>query len=305
MPIKKRTQAATATTNATETTAAAPIAEAVEAPVRKRRTRKSAAVEVAPEPVTPEPVAPEPVEEQQSLDLTHAKAGVLAMPVNLPALDAPAINPNEPALSYKIDFSCKESWFVSADGGATKESIDSAVIAGAPIDLALQISKAKKGRPGFDQRLRLAFYQPSLDGEPTLAELNINAVNTDRDGNLYVTSSARSLVGALLAISDSEDDIEAFCNGARFRLRPGTGKGIFVEVDVACGDRWVAMANPANTNRVSKEAHGFHNQLALIKSRFRNCGHLLSACAVIGELEDYDAEQRDHDFVEVPVVPQS
>jgi hypothetical protein len=234
------------------------------------------------------------------LDLqTQPTSNVLA----LPALDAPAINANEPALSYKIDFADKRSWFASADGGASKESINSDVIVGTPVDLALQISKAKE-RPGFDQRLRLAFYQPGLNGDLQLAEINCNAVNTDRDGLLYVTSSGRSLTGALLAISESEDDIEAFCQGARFRLRPGRGMGVFIEVDVAVGDRWVAMASPSNTNRVCKDAAGFHHQLALIKSRFRGCGKFFSAAAVIGELEAYDGEQRNYDFVEVPVASQ-
>lgn len=222
----------------------------------------------------------------------------------LPALDAPAVSANEPARSYKIDFADKGNWFVSTDGGASKSNTKSRVIAGAPIDLALQISKAK-GREGFDQRLRLAFYEPSEDAgdELVLSEINCNAVNTDRDGNLYVTSSARSLTGALLAISDSEDDIEAFCAGARFRLRPGTGKGVFIEVDIATQDAWVAMSSPANTNRVAKDARGFHSQLALIKSRFRACGQLLSAAAVIGELEAYDSEQRSSDFMEIAVTP--
>ena len=298
MPLKR-----TKVQPQTETiTTEVPVAEP---PAKAKRVRKprAAATTPAPEPA-PTPSEAAPIEEQQSLELAEAPAQPAAITTAgaLPALDAPALNANEPALSYKIDFTNKSSWYVSADGGASKEAIDSPVIAGMPIDLALQISKAK-GRPGFDQRLRLAFWQPVLDGEPTLAELNLNATNTDRDGNAYVTSSARSLVGALLAISDSEDDIEAFCRGARFRLRPGTGKGIFVEVDIAHGDRWVAMANPANTNRVSKDAAGFHNQLALIKSRFRAIGQLLSSCAVIGELEEYDSEQRDHDFVEVPVIP--
>lgn len=291
------------------------VAEVIEdaKPVRKRRTRTSAAAantEPAPAPEAPaeavEPAAPAvepPAEEQQSLELSTPTPAALANASALPALDAPAVTASEPELSYKIDFNNKSSWFVSADGGTTKEDTGTGVIAGMPVDLALQISAAK-GRPGFDQRLRLAFYQPVLDGSPVLAEINCNAVNTNsQSGDLYVTSTARSLTGALLAISESEDDIEAFCNGARFRLRPGTGRGVFIEVDIAAGDRWVAMASPANTNRVAKDARGFHHQLALIKSRFRGCGHLLSAAALTGELEAYDAEQRDHDFVEIAVTP--
>lgn len=275
-------------------------------PVRKRRTRTSAAAantELAPAPEAPAEAVEPPAEEQQSLELSTPAPAALANASALPALNAPAVTASEPELSYKIDFNNKSSWFVSADGGTTKEDTGTGVIAGMPVDLALQISAAK-GRPGFDQRLRLAFYQPVLDGSPVLAEINCNAVNTNsQSGDLYVTSTARSLTGALLAISESEDDIEAFCNGARFRLRPGTGRGVFIEVDIAVGDRWVAMASPANTNRVAKDARGFHHQLALIKSRFRGCGHLLSAAALTGELEAYDAEQRDSDFVEIAVTP--
>ena len=217
----------------------------------------------------------------------------------LPPMDQPALNANEPSCSYKIDFSDKASWFASTDGGATKERTGHDTVAGFPVDLALQINKAK-GRGGFDQRLRLAFTEPN-GSEGALVELNINAINSSRDGDLYVTSSGRSLVGALLAISDSEEDMHAFCDGARFRLRPGTGRGIFIEVDIAHKDRWVAMASPASTNRIAKDARGFHAQLELIKSRFRGTGLLLSAAAVIGEIEEYDAEQRDCSFQEIPV----
>ena len=235
-------------------------------------------------------------EEEQQIEMALQPAAA----TSLPPIDAPAVNANEPECSYKIDFSDKSSWFASTDGGATKTKIGYDTVVGCPVDFALQINAAK-GRDGFDQRLRLAFIEP--DGAAgCLAELNINAINTSKQGDLYVTSSGRSLAGALLAISESEDDMHAFCAGARFRLRPGTGKGIFIEVDVAHDGRWIAMASPANTNRIAKDACGYHAQLELIKSRFKACGLLFSSAAVIGEIESYDAEERSRDLVEIPVV---
>ena len=230
---------------------------------------------VAPEPVAPEPVAPEPVAPEQ--------AGAITSPVAIPALDAPSVNTNEPAVSYKIDFSDKLHWHASEDGGKTKASTGSLAVGGCPIDLALQISKASWGN-GFDQRFRLAFMQ--ADGR--MAELNINAINTTQAGELYVTSPARSLIGGLLAISESDEDITAFCEGARFRLRAGRGRGMFIEVDLACNGQWIAMTSPAATNQVAKDPAGLHTQLTLVKQRFRAAGFLLTAAAVIGEIADYD-----------------
>jgi hypothetical protein len=221
--------------------------------------------------------------------------------VVLPDIDAPAINTSEPAVSYKIDFSDKTQWFASRDGGKTKTGVGSASLAGHPIDLVLQLSKAS-WCDGFDQRLRLAFMEQEVApnslsgiGERQLArmaELNIHAVNRKQDGSLYVTSPARSLVGGLLAISESEDDITAFCDYARFRLKPGTGRGMFIEVDIAHNGQWIACCSPANTNRVAKDPEGLHAQLTLIKARFRGAGTLLTAAAVTGEIEGYDSDLR-------------
>lgn len=205
----------------------------------------------------------------------------------LPDLHAPAVNTSEPAVSYKIDFSDKSQWFASRDGGKTKTGTGSAVVAGAPIDLLLSISKAGWG-DGYDQRLRLAF----MEQEGQMAELNINAINRTAAGELYVTSPARSLVGGLLAISESEDDILALCDYARFTVKPGKGRGVFIELDIAVGSQWVACCSAANTNRIAKDPTGLHAQLTQIKARFRGAGCLLTSAAISGEIEGYDADLR-------------
>lgn len=219
--------------------------------------------------------------------------------ITLPPIDSPALNTAQPSCSYKISFQDNSAWYASTDGGKTMTSTGHPVVAGCPLDLVLQLSKGKQ-RADFDQRLRLAFLEPD-GGQGTLCELNINAVSISRDGNPYVTSPARSLVGALLAISDSADDMEAFTNGARFRLKPGTGAGLFIECDINVDGRWVAMASPAATLRVPKDVPGFHSVLAQIKQDFTSAGLLLSAAAITGMLDEYAAASGD-DFQAIPVV---
>jgi hypothetical protein len=229
-----------------------------------------------------------------AIDVTPTCSETLSEPqgadtcaVTLPDLHAPALNTSEPAVSYKIDFSDKSQWFASRDSGKTKAGTGSAIVAGAPIDLSLQISKAGWG-DGYDQRLRLAF----MEQEGIMAELNVNAINRTSSGELYVTSPARSLVGGLLAISESDDDILAFCDYARFTVKPGKGRGLFIELDIAINGRWIAAGSPASTNRVAKDPAGLHSQLTLIKQRFRAAGCLLTAAAISGDIEGYDSELR-------------
>jgi hypothetical protein len=219
--------------------------------------------------------------------ITTPEPAAAANVVLLPDLHAPAVNTSEPAVSYKIDFSDKAQWFASRDGGKSKTGTGSAAVAGAPIDLSLQISKASWG-DGYDQRLRLAF----MEQEGVMAELNVNAVNRTASGELYVTSPARSLVGGLLAISESDDDMLAMCDYARFTIKPGKGRGVFIELDIAVNGRWIAVCSPANTNRVAKEPAGLHAQLSQIKQRFRSAGCLLTSAAITGEIEGYDSDLR-------------
>ena len=201
----------------------------------------------------------------------------------LPDLDAPAFSPQQPVVSYKLAFGDTSRWYSSRDGGHSSEPTASGAIAGAVLDLALQISPAHH-RGGDDYRLRLAFL--STDGE--LAELNLNAVSLNPDGSPYITSPARSLTGALLAISDAEEDMRAFCQGARFSIRKGSGRGVFCETDIAITGRWLAMSGALATLRVAKEPHAFCHQLSAIKQRFRSCGLLLSGPAVLHTVPNLD-----------------
>ncbi|QPN61991.1 hypothetical protein [Synechococcus sp. CBW1004] len=245
-----------------------------------------------PRNATP-PVSTDPAQEPITLsapiaDLAAANTlGALTSTGELPDPSLPAINPSEPAVSFKIDFADKSQWFASHDGGATKTGTGNPMLIGRPIDLALQLSQARWG-DDYDQRLRLAF----LLHDGSVGELNLNAVNRDAANDPYITSPVRSLAGGLLAISEAQDDIVAFCRMARFSIRPGRGRGVFIDVDVASGRHWVAMSSAPRTNLISKEPSVFHAQLALIKQRFRSCGLLLTAGAVVGDIPGYDRQQR-------------
>lgn len=201
--------------------------------------------------------------------------------VIMPPLDAPRIDPTQPARSYKIAFSRSTDWVYSDDGGVTNNDSGQNAVAGSPLDLVMQISEASNGREGHDYRLRLAFTQQ--DG--SLAELNINGVNRSQSGELYVGSAARSLIGALMQISDSVDDMQAFCYAAAFRLKRGRGKGMFIEVDIAQNDAWIAFSGHQQTLRAHKDVAGMVADLAMIKHRFRASGLLLTNASVTGAVE--------------------
>lgn len=234
-----------------------------------------------------------PIQRAASQALTAAAAEhpiTNSIDIELPAPDSKAINTSEPEVSFKIDFSDKSQWFASEDGGATKQATDTPTLIGCPIDLALQLSKASWG-DGYDQRLRLALSLLDEDGEPYIGELNLNAVNRSADAIAYVTSPVRSLCGGLLAISEADDDMAAFCRLARFSLKPGRGRGVFLEVDIPSGRHWLAMSSASRTNQISKDPVEFHAQLALIKQRFRSCGLLLTNAAIVGDIDGYDKQQ--------------
>lgn len=252
--------------------------------MRRKITSKPATTEA--EAVSTAPITVEATVINKTTETTPATIALITED-ELPDPDAPAINASEPEVSFKIDFKDKSQWFASEDGGATKEGTDSPILIGAPIDLMLQLSKAT-WNDGFDQRLRLAF----LFDDGGVGEINLNAVNHTATGELYVTSPARSLTGGLLAISEAEEDMAAFCRQARFTIRPGRGKGVFIDVDIPSGKRWVAMSAAARTNQIAKDPAGFHSQLALIKQRFRACGLLLTGGAISGDISGYDAAMR-------------
>lgn len=288
----------TAQTEAVPTEAEPIEAEATEPEVQAKPKRKAPARRKAKAAPEPEPAVA--TEEEPALPIERLKTSSAGALSHLPPMDAPAVNPNEPEVSYKLDFKDKRNWYASTDGGKTKTCVDSHIVYGVPVDLALQISAAQNDRDGFDQRLRLAFIEPDGAGG-TLAELNLNAISISRDGEPYVTSGARSLVGALLAISESEEDMDNFCKGARFRVQPGTGMGVFVQVSIAAGSRWAEMSSALNTKAVPKSVGGFHATLAQIKQRFRACGHLLTSAAVTGTLEEWHASERTLEAVPIDV----
>ncbi|MEB3353471.1 MAG: hypothetical protein VKM34_04455 [Cyanobacteriota bacterium] len=194
---------------------------------------------------------------------------------SLPDLEAPSIHPSTPSASYKLAFADPSRWYLSRDGGSTTEPTASAVLAGAAVDLALLITPARQ-RPGDDIRLRLAFQLP--DGP--LVELNLNAVSTTAEGMSYVTSPVRSLTGALLQISQAEEDMQAFCRGVRFSIHKGRGRGVFIETDIAASGRWIAMSGALATLQISKQPEAFCQQLLEIKQRFNTAGLLSAAPAI-------------------------
>jgi len=196
----------------------------------------------------------------------------------IPDLNAPAIKTNEPAASLKIDFSDRSQWFISRDGGLTKAAYESNTVAGAPLDFSLHISRARWDDSTNSQRFRLA-----LDQGDEIIELNINAINVSRSGEQYITSPMRSLLGGLLAISESIDDIHAWTQVARFTLVPGRGRGVFIETDLAFDGRWIAMTSAAATNRIPSDVPSMHRILRLVKGRFRGAGRLLSEAPIVGD----------------------
>ena len=226
------------------------------------------------------PVADEGSEEQAS---SAHETSPLAK--RLPDATALAYGEDEPAVSYKIGQGKHANWFMSTDKGATNQPTDSSILlAREVIELRLEISEAKARTGDYDYRLRLWFYP---DGSDVLSELNLNACNVNRSNETYVTTPTRSLVAALGSISEGEQDMELFCQGARFRLIPGD-RASFIGIDVADGDRWSPFGGRAVFKTGPVTPFQLVGQLEDIRNRFRDAGCLRSGPAVIGELPGMD-----------------
>lgn len=242
----------------------------------KAATPTSEAAAEQPVPVTTQANAT-PVEPALAVNTTNA----------LPAPDAPRLTLSQPQHSYKIDYSNKEQWYVSSDNGKSKAGSGSAHVVGRVVDLQLQVSAAVNPTDNYthDFRLRLAF----IDASNELSELNLSAANWSAKTNShYITSPTRSLTGALLVISESDEDMRAFCDGACFSIKPGTGRGVFVETSIAINDdRWLTMGGPQATKRVPNTLKEYMEMLDFIKGNFRAAGLFASAQAVTGELEAF------------------
>lgn len=235
------------------------------------------------------------IKEEQAKALATQQPGSIA----LPPMDAPAVSANNPTRSYKIAFADKENWHISEDQGQTTSCSNVAQVGGVPLDFCIVVSEASY-KDGLDHRFRLAFTEP--DG--TLSELHLNAASESRDGNLYVPSPVRSLLGGLMVISESEDDMAAFATGARFRLkpgRPGKNQGVFIELDIPSGGKWVTVSSPGATQEILRDVRGFHGQVALVKSRFRGCGLMLTSAAITGAVSALEEELDDEPITVVPV----
>jgi hypothetical protein len=252
---------------------------------------------VAPEPVAPEPVAPEPVapevleplapETQETETESEVEApaplAVQAAAIALPDVTAPAVSAATPR-SFKLGMASK-NFITSSDGGQTNTDSGLTAVAGCPLDLQLQITEANGRDYAFDIRFRLAFM--SATGE--LCELNLNACNTSREGALYVTGSVRSLLAALLHVTENGEDMAAFVEGARFRLRQGdasksrSGRAtMFCNLDVANGDSWMEFDARNYWSQSPSTAPRLVQIVTMIKQRFNDAGLLMRTPAVVG-----------------------
>jgi hypothetical protein len=248
-----------------------------------------------PAPPVPEqqdqaPEAPEaPATEPEASQLARIETTELATST-LPALDMPSANSEQPAVSYKPPFKWEmaNGWICSTDGGKTNTNAGTAVVAGCPVDLRLEITPAawpgaKEG--SFDFRLRFMFI--SQDG--ILSELNLNALNPSReDPNVKrITGPARSLLGGLKACCDSEDDSLALHRGFRATIKPGN-LSTFVDLDVVHdiggAPSWVSMGGPAATRRIGQGAEGLVDAVKTIKARLVTVGVFMAGPAVHGEI---------------------
>ena len=243
-------------------------------------------------PQEPEADAPAPqTSEPEASQLARVETTELATST-LPALDLPSANSEQPAVSYKPPFKWEmaQGWICSTDGGKTNSNAGTAVVAGCPVDLRLEITPAtwpgaKEG--SFDFRLRFMFI--SQDG--ILSELNLNALNPSREDPSVkrITGPARSLLGALRACCDSEDDSLALHRGFRATIKPGN-LSTFVDFDVvhdvAGAPSWVSMGGPAATRRIVQGPQGLVDTVNWIKRYLAGMGVFMAGPAVHGEIPE-------------------
>jgi hypothetical protein len=293
----KRAAARAARATKAVATPVAPEVEAPEAPepVAPELTPEPPTVEpeVEPtvEPVAPEPVAPEPTETEPAGAIEAAQP-VLPLAPPLPALDQAPTNADQPMFSYKPPFKFlaadggPESWMVSGDGGKTNAVAGTKVVGGSPYDLNVDITPSTRVEGTDDYRLRLSF----IDQGGFLVELNLNGINPKRNhpGEWVMSNPTRSLLGALLAISENGDDIDGFARGARFELKAGTRGALFVDVAIVYDDRngvpqWSNVSSPAATKSITSSIHGLLNAVSLIKERLRAENVLQPTPAIRGE----------------------
>lgn len=180
-------------------------------------------------------------------------------------LDAPVVDPSQPCRSYKVAQKASDNWVVSEDGGKTNDDTGIKVIGGHPVDLTLEITPTTRpsGNYTHDYRLRLAFF----DHDGVLSEINLNAV-TIRDGVPSASTTARTLIAALAVISQSEDDMIAFIDQARFHLDKGT-MAAFITVSVANGNTWTPINGKAAFKSTPLDPAAFLQLINSIKNRFR------------------------------------
>jgi hypothetical protein len=284
-----------------------PIAEPAEAPAPAPQP-EPAAEEQAAEAFTTPVEAPAAEEQEAPLTLVPAVSPRVALAfASMPAADAPALVTQEaPALSYKPPFklATTRSWIVSSDGGKTNTEAGTLVLFGCPVDLRLEISKATWAPNEHDWRLRFQF----MDREGFLSEVNVNALSPKwgEPTVKVLTGTARSLLGALMMASHSEDDMEAVCRLVRLTLKQGDTRGIFIDLDVV-GDNeegeagWIQLSGAKATLLVDQGPYGLVRAVTEVKRRFRAAGYLANTPAVIGEIPS-DGEQPT--VVPVEVVPE-
>lgn len=229
----------------------------------------------------------------------QAKANA-AKHADVPMANAPTEDNELIQRSYKIDLSDRTSWWFSEDGGQSKQQLNppSVDLVGIPMDFAVVVTEAQQDNRDYDHRLRLMFTEEMVDNDSIIAELNLNTMGCTRDGELYIPTASRSLLGALFEVSESEDDMQAFMRGAKFTLKKGTRspRAAFVGLSIPTENgNWVAVGNAQTTNLCPKEGKELHDFVRQIHGRFRAIGLLERETCVFGEaLNDFESEYQRH-----------